>query len=101
LDAKENMKRILLTSMKTKFVHWGNGYFKLKVFYEFEYKDSVYKGEENTPGLYKIYGRKRYREGDKVRIKYPKDKSNKSETTHRIIQKNALQIPAGAEKSEQ
>ena len=89
MDAKENMKRILLTSMKTKFVHWGNGYFKLKVFYEFEYNDSIYKGEEKTPGLYRIYGRKRYREGDRVRIKYLKGKPNKSEITRIKLDKTA------------
>ena len=66
---------------ETKFVHRGRGYFKLKVFYEFEYNDSIYKGDDKTLGLYKITGRKRYREGDKVMIKYPKGKPEKSEVT--------------------
>jgi len=74
---------------ETKFVHWGRGYFKLKVFYEFEYNDSIYKGENKTYGLYKITGVKRYREGDKIMIKYPKGKPNKSEVTrYRFKKKN-------------
>ena len=72
---------------ETKFVHWGRGYFKLKVFYEFEYNDSVYKGDNLTKGLYQIYGRKRYQEGDRIIIKYPKGMPNKSEVTNRKIVK--------------
>ena len=72
---------------ETKFVHWGKGYFKLKVFYEFEYNDSIYKGADKTEGLYKIYGRKRYREGDKIMIKYPKGKPEKSEVTRYVFRK--------------
>ncbi len=64
---------------ETKFVHWGQGYYKLNIFYEFEYSDSLYKGSIKTPGLYQIYGRKRFKEGDSVFIKYPKGKPNKSE----------------------
>jgi hypothetical protein len=64
---------------ETKFVHWGRGYYKLKIFYEFDYNDSTYKGDEETPGLYQIYGRKKFREDDSVFIKYPKGKPNKNE----------------------
>lgn len=64
---------------ETKFVHRGSGYYKLKIFYEFEYNDSLYKGDDKTPGTYRIYGRKRFREGDSIFIKYPEGKPNKSE----------------------
>ena len=72
---------------ETKFVHWGAGYFKLKVFYEFEYNDSIYRGDSKTYGLYKAGGGKRYREGDKVMIKYPKGKPEKNEVTRYRLKK--------------
>jgi len=82
---------------ETKFVHWGGGYFKLKVFYEFEYNDSIYKGDYKTEGLYKglykIKAWKRYEEGDKVMIKYPKGKPEKSEVTRYKFKKKQQITP--------
>ena len=79
---------------ETKFVHWGRGYFRLRVFYEFEYNDSTYKRDNFTEGLYKITGRKRYKEGDKVMIKFPKGKPEKSEVTrYKFKKKNCLALP--------
>jgi len=67
---------------ETKFVHWGRGYFRLRVFYEFEYNDSIYKRDNFTEGLYENnYSRGKYQLGDKVMIKYPKGKPEKSEVT--------------------
>jgi hypothetical protein len=71
----------------TKFVHWGRGYFKLRVFYEFEYNDSIYKNDNNTKGLYYPFSRKRYREGDSILIQYPKGKPSKSEVVRLIYKK--------------
>jgi hypothetical protein len=81
---EENIARV----SETKFVHWGRGYYKLRVFYEFEDNDSIYKRDNFTKGLYaSIYVRKRYKEGDSVIIKYPKGKPNKSKLTNRKIVK--------------
>jgi len=71
-----------------KFVHWGRGYYKLRVFYEFEYNDSIYKNDNNTKGLYQNnWTRKRYKEGDSILIQYPKGKPSKSEVVRLIYKK--------------
>jgi len=72
---------------ETKFVHWGQGYYKLKIFYEFEYNDSIYKGADKTAGLYRIYGRKRYREGDSILVIYPKCCPNKSKRADNMVKR--------------
>ena len=75
---------------ETKFVHWGRGFYKLKIFYEFEYKDSIYRGDEKTHGLYQIFGRKNYREGDSILVKYPKGKPNKSKRANNIVKRKII-----------
>lgn len=72
---------------ETKFVHRGSGYYKLKIFYEFEYNDSLYKGDVKTPGLYAPGTRKRFREGDSVFIKFPEGKPNKSELANYYVKR--------------
>ena len=68
------------------FVHSGGGYYKLKIFYSFEYNDSIYEGCAYTPGRYRIYGRKRFREGDSVFIKFPVNKPEKNQlANYKII----------------
>lgn len=67
---------------KTQFVHSGGGYYKLKIYYSFEYYDSVYTGSAKTPGTYQSYGRKRFREGDSVFIKYPSGRPEASELSN-------------------
>jgi hypothetical protein len=63
---------------ETKFVHYGRGYYKLRVFYRFEYNDSIYKGDNFTKGLYRNYSKKRYKERDRIIIQYPKGKPAKN-----------------------
>jgi len=70
---------------RTAFVHWGCGNFKLRIFYEFEYNDSTCKGDDFTNGLYRIYARKHYKEGDSLLVKFPKGKSNESERANNIV----------------
>lgn len=73
---------------ETKFVHFGKGYYKLRVFYEFEYNDSIYKGDDFTKGLYaNVCVRNRYKEGDRVIVKYPQGKPHKSKVMNRKIAK--------------
>jgi hypothetical protein len=70
-----------------KFVHQGGGYYRLRVFYDFEYNDSIYKNNNNTKGTYHSFTRKRYREGDSILIQYPKGKPSKSEVVRLIYKK--------------
>ena len=72
---------------ETKFVHWGQGYYKLKISYAFEYNDSIYKGVDKTPGLYQIYGRKRYREGDSILVVYPKAYPGSSKRADNMVKR--------------
>lgn len=62
----------------TEFVHMGSGYYKLTIFYNFEYNDSIYKGSTKTPGTYRIYGRKKFRENDSIFIKFSRNKPEKN-----------------------
>ncbi len=72
---------------ETRFVHRGSGYYKLKIHYRFEYHDSIYINSCNTPGTYRIYGRKRFKEEDSVFIKYPVGKPEKSELANYIVKR--------------
>ena len=85
IGCKREYEYSMACIQETKFVHWGRGYYKLRIFYEFEYSDSTCKGDDFTPGLYKIYGRKHYNEGDSVLVKFPKGKPNESERANNII----------------
>ena len=75
---------------KTQFVHRGSGYYKLKIYYSFEYHDSIYTNGVKTPGTYRIYGRKRFREGDSVFIKYPAGKPKKSELANYKVKRKII-----------
>ena len=71
---------------ETKFVHWGRGFYRLRVLYEFEYNDSIYKGNDKTPGLYQSnYNVRHYNEGDSILVKYPKGKPHKSKRANNIV----------------
>jgi hypothetical protein len=80
---------------KTDFVAWdgGRGLYKLYVSYEFEYNDSIYKGNNPTKGLYQPWANKRYREGDSILIQYPKGKPSKSEVMRLIYMKDRRVLP--------
>ena len=77
---------------KTQFVHWGCGYYKLKIYYSFEYHDSIYNSDVKTPGTYEIYGRKRFLEGDSVFIKVPVGKPEKSELANYKVKRKITPI---------
>lgn len=78
---------------RTQLVHRGSGYYRLKIYYSFEYHDSLYIGSVRTPGTYRIYGRKHFKEGDSVFIKYPTGKPEKSELANfKVKRKNQCQI---------
>lgn len=72
---------------KTQFVHIGSGFYKLKIYYSFEYHDSIFTNYCNTPGLYEITARKRFREEDSVFVKYPVGKPEKSELANYIVKR--------------
>lgn len=72
---------------KTQFVHIGRGFYKLKIYYSFEYHDSIFTNYCNTPGLYEITARKRFREEDSVFVKYPVGKPEKSELANYIVKR--------------
>jgi len=56
---------------KTMPIHWGYGYYKQLVYYEFEYSDTIQHGEFMSNKLTQIFSMK-YNKGDSVLIKYPK-----------------------------
>ena len=72
---------------ETRFVHRDSGYYKLKILYNFEYQDTICKGSCKTPGTYRIYGRKLFREGDSVFIKFPVGKPEKSELANYMVKR--------------
>lgn len=75
-DQKE-YKYCMAYVYKSQPIHWGYGYYKLMVYYEFNYNGKEYKGEYKFNELAHIYSKK-YNEGDSVLIKFPKDDIMKS-----------------------
>ncbi len=51
--------------VKTKFYHWGRGYYKQKVVYQFKYRDKTYEGSFNAGKRIGIQ-----EEGNLVKIKF-------------------------------
>jgi ribosomal protein S17 len=86
---KEYEYNVAYVNDDAKYIHWGRGFYKLKVSYEFKYYDSIYKKYDNpTKGLYNYnYKNKKYYKGDSILIQYPKGKPSKSEVVRLIYKK--------------
>lgn len=74
---------------KTEPIHWGRGFYKLLVYYEFHYNNKVYQDKYKDNRLAHIYGM-RFNEGDSVIIKFPKGNIEKSTIVKRIYINSSL-----------
>lgn len=72
---------------KTQPAHWGRGYYKLTIFYEFSYDGTLYQQTYKDNRLAKIYA-VRFDEGDSVLIKFPREKIHKSTIVKRTYIKS-------------
>lgn len=80
VSCKEDLKEYeycMAYVYKSQPIHWGFGYYKLVVYYKFNYNGKGYKGKYKYNKLSEIYSKK-FNEGDSVLIKFPKDDITKS-----------------------
>ncbi len=62
---------------KSNRIHWGHGFYKLMVYYEFNYDNKKYEGKYKYNKLSRIQFKK-FEQGDSVLIKFPKNNITKS-----------------------